>query len=72
MKICPSCGSKRIGSFRLDSDWGHGGDWWAANITQDYKPDAVAEYTPEDIESFDSNERPDIECSVCCVCGTCF
>ena len=64
MKICPSCGSKRIGSFRLDSDWGHGGDWWAANVTQDY--------TPEDIESFDSNERPDIECSVCCVCGTCF
>lgn len=48
MKICPSCGSKRIGSFRLDSDWGHGGDWGAANVTQDYKPDAVAEYTPED------------------------
>ena len=33
MIACPSCGSNRIGHFRLDCDWGHGGDWFAANTT---------------------------------------
>ena len=72
MKACPSCGSNRIGHFRLDCDWGHGGDWFAANTTAAFKPDDSAGYTPDDIAGFTSNERPDIECDVCCACGTCF
>jgi hypothetical protein len=65
MTACPNCKSFRIGSFRLDSDWGDGGDWWAANPED-------AGYTPKDLKSFANNERPDIECNVCCECGTCF
>ena len=72
MIICPKCSSKRIGKFRLDSDWGHGGDWDAANTTPDFKPSDDVGYTPLDVASFDGNERPDIECYVCCQCATCF
>jgi hypothetical protein len=71
MKACPHCGSKRIAHFRLDSDWGTAGDWTAENTTS-YQPSADAGYTPQDLESFERNERPDIECDVCCACGTCF
>ena len=66
MILCPTCNSARIGTFRLDSDWGDGGDWYAANDA------AEAEYTDQDCISFDNNERPDIECHVCCECSTCF
>jgi len=72
MIACPSCGSNRIGHFRLDCDWGHGGDWFAANTTATFKPDDSAGYTPDDIAGFNNNERPDITCDVCCACGTCF
>ena len=64
MQICPTCGSKRIGYFRLDYDWGDGGDWYAQNNE--------AEYTELDLENFRRGERPDIECCVCCQCLTCF
>jgi len=66
MIVCPSCNSSRIAHFRLDSDWGYGGDWYEANERDD------AGYTPDDIASFDENERPDISCKVCCACGACF
>lgn len=65
MTICPKCNSFRIANFRLDSDWGDGGDWCAQNDDQGV-------YTEDDIKSFDRNERPDIQCNVCCHCGACF
>ena len=72
MITCPKCNSSRIGRFRLDSDWGNGGDWSAANVDSAWRPAAEAEYTRLDLESFDGNERPDVECCVCCVCAACF
>ena len=67
MQICPTCGSTRIGHFRLDADWGSGGDWFAQN-----EPESEAGYTELDMEGFRQNERPDVECCVCCQCSTCF
>ena len=62
--VCPSCGSERIGYFRLDSDWGHGGDWSSVNPAESY--------TKEDIHDFDGNERPDVSAYVCIVCSKAF
>ena len=42
--VCPNCGSERIGYFRLDSDWGNGGNWSSANLDESY--------TKEDLQSF--------------------
>ena len=61
---CPQCGSAEVGHFRMDSDWVHGGDWTKVN-----RDDL---YTKDELRRFDSNEWPDVECSVCCVCGQCF
>ena len=72
MKICPNCNSTRIAHFRLDSDWGHGGNFDPSNVTSEYDPDPDAEYTLEDLDRFDQNERVDIECDVCLECSTCF
>ena len=66
METCPNCKSTRIGHFRMDSDWAHGGDWYAQN------PKDGSGYTQDDMDSFANNERPDIECCVCCQCLTCF
>lgn len=65
MIVCPNCNSPRIANFRLDSDWGYGGDWGKQN-------DDFDGYTEEDEKSFSNNERPDIQCYVCCECSTCF
>jgi hypothetical protein len=66
MHHCPNCNSARIGRLRFDSDWGGGGDWSRSNL------ETEAEYTAEDLKGFEDNERPDIECLICCVCGKCF
>ncbi len=62
--LCPSCDSPRIGAFRLDSDWGSGGDWSIVNARDCY--------TLEQLRDFDHNMRPDVECYVCCNCYTVF
>jgi hypothetical protein len=62
--VCVNCGSSRVGSFRLDWDWGNGGDWMQVNDESCYEA--------EDLDSFNKNERPSIDCYVCCNCGTCF
>lgn len=73
MNICPNCGSSRVGKFRLDSDWAAGaGDWTCGNPDSRWFPDIGACYTEEDIRSFEQNDRPDIDCYICCVCNTCF
>ena len=64
MNECPNCKSKRIGYLRIDSDWGSGGDW--SKVNED------CDYTQDDLDSFESNERPDVECYICIVCGTTF
>jgi hypothetical protein len=61
---CPSCGSTAIGHLRLDCDWGSGGDWTPAN-------DASC-YSTEQRKAFDNNERPDVDCYICCKCASCF
>lgn len=61
---CPSCNSSAIGHIRIDWDWGSGGDWSKAN------QDGV--YEPQDIKSFDNNERPNVDCYICCRCNTHF
>ena len=73
MKTCPKCNSHRVGHFRLDSDWApHAGDWTCGNHDEKWNPHKDAGFTEEDLKSFDSNSRPDIECYVCCACGACF
>jgi DNA-directed RNA polymerase subunit RPC12/RpoP len=62
---CPNCGSMAIGKFRMDSDWGSGGDWVQEN-------DNDALYSKEDLADFENNRRPDIQCYVCCRCHTAF
>lgn len=72
MITCPTCGSTCVGHFRLDSDWGFGGDWRPGNENETFNPHPEAGYTEEDIQSFDQHERPDIDCHVCCRCFACF
>jgi hypothetical protein len=62
--VCPVCASPRVAHFRLDSDWGYGGDWSQVN--------ADDAYTEFDLANFRDNQRDDIECHVCCQCGACF
>lgn len=66
MQVCPSCKSTRIGHYRMDSDWCHGGDWYAENS------ESKAAYTNDDIDGFRNNDKPNVECCVCCECNTCF
>lgn len=61
---CPKCGSSAVGHLRFDSDWAYGGDWTKIN-PDDY-------YMEYEIRQFEINERPDIECNICCRCGQCF
>lgn len=61
---CPKCASTAVGHIRMDCDWGSGGDWSKANDGGDY--------TDQDIKAFNDNERPDIDCYICCMCNTHF
>jgi len=72
MVRCPHCNSRRIGVFRLDADWGSGGDFGPANADDNGVPDKSSGYTPDDLQRFECNERPDIDCYVCLQCYTCF
>ena len=69
MRKCPFCESSRLAHFRLDSDWGYGGDWTPENIDSAGKPDPNAGYTEDELGAFAHNERPDVECVICAQCG---
>lgn len=69
---CPNCHSPRVGHMRFDSDWGYGGDWRPANHLDSFEVDPAAGYTEEDALEFSNNERPDIDCYICCICNTHF
>lgn len=60
MTICPTCGSKKVFHFRLDSDW--------ANGLGDYEPvNDRSEYTDAEWE-MDATDRPDIDVFHCLQC----
>ncbi len=61
---CPICGGTSIGHFRMDSDWGYGGDWNQVNTDENYEQTQLM--------GFRNNERPNVECNICCDCEHCF
>lgn len=64
MKLCPKCNSPRVAFFRLDEDWGTGGDW--SQVNED------SMYEKSDLEDFKYNNRKDVKCFCCYVCQECF
>ena len=59
---CPNCGSKKIFSLRIDSDWGYGiGNYEPVNEKENYTD---AEW------NYDACDRPDIDLFHCCNCNS--
>jgi len=62
--VCPYCGSKEIAEFRLDSDWGYGGNYSMAN--------PESEYDEHHRSVFSRGDRLDVSCHHCMVCSSAF
>jgi len=64
MKICEKCGSKKLFSLRIDSDWSYG--------TGDYYPVNEDKYYTEEELQYEAIGRPDINIYHCLDCDALF